>query len=305
MGGKENVGFIGLGLMGRPMCLNLLKAGYRVAAHNRSRPARDAVAAAGAVVPGSARGVAEQSDIVITMLPDSPDVHGVVLGGGGVLEGLRPGGVVIDMSTISPAVTREIAAACRARGVSMLDAPVSGGDVGAAAGTLSIMVGGEPVVFERCLPLLRAMGGTVTRLGPSGSGQAVKLVNQVVGALNMLAMAEGLMLAAGAGVDLDKCLQAISSGAAGSWLLTNRGPQVLVRDWRPGFTVKLQQKDLDLALTLARDTGAPLAGTALVHALYQALLNRELGSEGNHALVKALEYLAGYKIPARQKEQGE
>lgn len=295
---QEKIAFIGLGLMGRPMCLNLLGAGYRVWAHNRSAPAREAVASAGATVPGSAAAAADGADIVITMLPDTPDVRGVVLGEGGVLAAMKPGSVLIDMSTISPAATREIAAAAREKGVAMLDAPVSGGDIGAREGTLSIMVGGESETFARCRPVFEVLGRTINHVGPSGAGQSVKLVNQVIGAVTLLAVSEGLLLAAAAGVDMEKCLAAVSGGAAGSWLLSNRGPQMVARDWRPGFTARLQQKDIELALAMARECGAPLPGTRIVQTLYQALLNRDLGSEGNHALVKALEFLSGKKIPA-------
>ncbi len=290
---RDKVGIIGLGLMGKPMCLNLVRAGFTVAAHNRSRGKLEAVAKEGVATPGTAREVAEKSDVVITVLPDTPDVEKVVLGEGGVLAAMRPGSVLIDMSTISPGFTRDLAARCGEKGIDMLDAPVTGGDVGAIEGTLSIMVGGSEPVLERCRPVLEAMGREITHVGPNGAGQTVKLVNQIVVVGNTLAMAEGLLFARRAGVDPEKAHRAISGGAAGSWMLTHRGPQILERDWRPGFTISLQQKDVRLALEAAEAYGVPLLGTKVVHSLYQALLNRDLGGEGNHALIKALEILAG------------
>ena len=287
------VGIIGLGLMGKPMCFNLLNKGFTVYAHNRSEGKRVEAEQAGARVPGSAREVARNSDVLITMLPDTPDVERVLLGDDGVLDALRPGSVYIDMSTISPAFTRELAGRCAEKGIAMLDAPVTGGDVGAANGTLSIMVGGELAVLDRCRPVLEALGDKITHVGPSGSGQVVKLVNQIVGVGNTLAMAEGLLFARRAGVDPESALRAIEGGAAGSWMLTHRGPQVLADDWAPGFTIELQQKDVRLALEAADACGAPLFAAKTVHSLYQSLLNRGLGHEGNHALIKALEYLSG------------
>ncbi len=289
----EKVGIIGLGLMGLPMCRNLVKNGFTVLAHNRSRGKLDEVEREGVGVPGTARGVAEASDLVITMLPDTPDVRAVVLGKEGVLEGLRPGSVLVDMSTISPEFTRELAGKCEEKKVEMLDAPVTGGDVGAINGTLSIMVGGKAEVVERCRPVFESLGKQLTHVGPAGAGQVVKLVNQIVVVGNTLAMAEGLLFARRAGVDLEKAHRAIEGGAAGSWMLTHRGPQILARDWEPGFTINLQQKDVRLALEAAEEYGVPLFGTKVVHSLYQALLNRDLGGEGNHALIRALEILAG------------
>ncbi|MCA9870566.1 MAG: NAD(P)-dependent oxidoreductase, partial [Anaerolineae bacterium] len=206
--------------------------------------------------------------------------------------------LVIDMSTISPAATRRIASALAEKNVAMLDAPISGGSEGAARGTLSIMVGGAAEDVQRARPVLQTMGKRITHVGPSGAGQTVKLVNQVIVVGNCLAMAEGLMLAQAGGVDLEKCLEAVSGGAAGSWMLSNRGPQILERDWRPGFTIALQQKDLRLVLEAADSVGAPVPGTALVFQLYRTLEARGLSGDGNHALVKALEALAGYEVAA-------
>ena len=220
----------------------------------------------------------------------------VILGERGVISGARPGSLVVDMSTISPSVTREVAERLDEEGLAMLDAPISGGSEGAANGTLSIMVGGAEDQVERAMPAFRAMGKTITHVGPIGAGQTVKLVNQIVVVVNMLAVGEGLLFAEAAGVDLAKTLDAITGGAAGSWMLQNRGPQVIERDWRPGFMIDLQQKDLRLALDAADEMGVPLLGTATVFQLYRTLQRAGLGTEGNHALAKALERLAGFGI---------
>lgn len=296
MSGPTRLGFIGLGIMGRGMAQNLLKAGFQVTLWNRT-PARAApLVEAGATKAASPAEVARASEIVFTCVSDTPDVEAVLLAEGGVLEGAKPGSLVVDMSTISPRATREIAAALHRGGVHLLDAPVSGGSEGAAKGTLSIMVGGDAEQLERALPALRAMGKTITHVGGTGAGQTVKLVNQIVVVVTMLAAAEGLLFAQAAGVDLGTTLEAIRGGAAGSWMLANRGPQVVARDWRPGFTIDLQQKDLRLALEAADEMGVPLIATAEVFQLYRSLQRSGLGGEGNHALAKALERLAGFEI---------
>jgi len=292
----ERIGFIGLGIMGRGMAANILKAGFPLTVWNRTPERTEALAAAGAAVAATPAALAAASDIVITCVSDTPDVQAVILGEDGVLRGAQSGSLVIDMSTISPAVTQEIAAALSARGVAMLDAPVSGGSEGAARGTLSIMVGGAVEALERAIPVLQTMGQRITHVGSTGAGQTVKLVNQVIVVGNCLAMAEGLMLAQAGGVDLEKALEAVSGGAAGSWMLSNRGPQILARDWRPGFTIDLQQKDLRLVLEAADAVGTPVPGTALVFQLYRTLEARGLGGDGNHALIKALEALAGFEV---------
>jgi len=292
----ERIGFIGLGIMGRGMAANILKAGFPLTVWNRTPERTEALAAAGAAVAATPAALAAASDIVITCVSDTPDVQAVILGEDGVLGGAQSGSLVIDMSTISPAVTQEIAAALSARGVAMLDAPVSGGSEGAARGTLSIMVGGAVEALERAIPVLQTMGQRITHVGSTGAGQTVKLVNQVIVVGNCLAMAEGLMLAQAGGVDLEKALEAVSGGAAGSWMLSNRGPQILARDWRPGFTIDLQQKDLRLVLEAADAVGTPVPGTALVFQLYRTLEARGLGGDGNHALIKALEALAGFEV---------
>ena len=290
----EQIGFIGLGIMGQGMARNLLRAGFDLVVWNRTRSKMDALVSEGASAAGSPAELARACDIVITCVSDTPDVEAVVLGENGAIHGLREGSLLIDMSTISPKVTREIAARLAEREVHMLDAPVSGGSEGAARGTLSIMVGGEADQVSRAMPILEAMGKTITHVGGHGAGQTVKLVNQILVVVNMLAVGEGLLFAQAGGLDLQKTLDAVTQGAAGSWMLSNRGPQVIARDWRPGFTIDLQQKDLRLVLEAADENGVPLLGTALVFQLYRTLQQAGLGSEGNHALVKALERLAGF-----------
>ena len=292
MATNERIGFIGLGIMGRPMAKNLLKAGFSLTVWNRSRPGIDALVAEGAREAGSPREVAERSDVVITILGDSPDTEAVALGEHGIVAGAHDGLVHIDMSTISPAVTRAIAERYAAAGIEMLDAPVSGGEQGAINGILSIMCGGKQDVFERCQPVFEALGKTIVYCGPSGSGQIVKLCNQVIVGLNNLAMSEALVLARKAGVEPATMLQAVSAGAASSWALQNLGPRVLAGDFKPGFKIAHQQKDLRLALELAHQGSTPLPGTALVHQLFAALEAEGLGEAGTQALVKALEKLA-------------
>jgi len=290
---NERIGFIGLGTMGKPMARNLMKAGYVLAVHNRSRGAIDELASEGAVPADSPLEVARASDVVITMLPDSPDVEQVVLGPNGLLQGAASGLVVIDMSTISPRVARSVYGASRERGVSFLDAPVSGGETGAKAATLSIMVGGDREALERCGPVLEALGKSIVYMGESGSGQAAKLCNQVICALTILAVSEGLLLGKKAGLDPETLLSAVTGGAAASWMLSNLGPKMTASDWRPGFKVMLQQKDLRLALETARDLGLPLPGTALVGELFRAVQAHGRGADGTQALITALEDLAG------------
>ncbi len=295
---RERVGFIGLGIMGRGMARNILKAGFPLRVWNRTASRMDELVVEGAGPASSPGDLAFHSDIIITCVSDTPDVEQVLLGEGGVIHGARPGSLVIDMSTISPQATQRIAAQLAERHIHMLDAPVSGGSEGAARGTLSIMVGGDVTQFERALPVFQAMGTTITHLGPIGAGQTTKLVNQILVVGHALAMSEALLFAQAGGVDLRKALEAVSGGAAGSWMLSNRGPQILARDWRPGFTIDLQQKDLRLVLQEADRLGVPLPGTALIHQLYRTLQARGLGHEGNHALIKALENLAGIEIGA-------
>jgi 3-hydroxyisobutyrate dehydrogenase len=292
----EKVGFIGLGIMGQGMARNLLKAGFSVAVWNRTSSRMEPLVEAGAKAGQSPADVAAQSDITVICVSDTPDVEAVITGKNGVIEGARSGSLVIDCSTISPIVTQELSKTLAQQGVAMLDAPISGGSEGAAKGTLSIMVGGEANDFERALPVLEAMGQKITHVGASGAGQTVKLINQILVVGNTLGMCEALLFGQAGGVDLQKALEAVSAGAAGSWMLSNRGPQILDRDWRPGFTIDLQLKDIRLVLDAADKLGVPVPGTSLIFQLYRTLQAQELGGEGNHALIKALEHLAGFEI---------
>ncbi len=292
----EKIGFIGLGIMGGGMAHNLLKAGFDVTVWNRTAVRMEPLIAAGAKAGSSPADVAAHSDVILVCVSDTPDVEAVILGADGVIESAKAGSLVVDHSTISPTATKEIAAQLSAKGVYMLDAPISGGSEGAAKGTLSIMVGGDAAQFARALPVFQAMGKTITHVGGTGAGQTVKLVNQILVVVTMLGVAEALLFAEAGGLDLAKTLTAVSGGAAGSWSLSNRGPQMVQRDWRPGFTIDLQQKDLRLVLEAADQFGVPTLGTGMVFQLYRTLQQQGLGGDGNHALVKALENLAGMEI---------
>jgi 3-hydroxyisobutyrate dehydrogenase len=290
------IGFIGLGIMGRGMARNLLRAGFALKVWNRTAARMAELSGDGAIATTSPAALAAGCDLVITCVSDTPDVEQVLFGAEGACHGIAAGAVVVDMSTISPQATRQFAGRLAAQGVAMLDAPVSGGSEGAARGTLSIMVGGDAAVLERVRPALAAMGTTITHVGAIGAGQTVKLVNQILVVGHAMAMGEALLFAQAGGVDLERALQAVVGGAAGSWMLANRGPQILRRDWRPGFTIDLQQKDVRLVLAAADEVGAPLPMTAQIYQLYRTLQARGLGHEGNHALVKALEELAGFAV---------
>jgi 3-hydroxyisobutyrate dehydrogenase len=296
---SDRVGFIGLGIMGTGMTRNLLRANVDLTVYNRTPERMQPLADAGAATAASPAALAASADVVFVCVSDTPDVEQVLLGGDGVLQGARPGTLVVDMSTISPRATRELAERLREAEVAMLDAPVSGGSEGAAKGTLSIMVGGEAADLERARPYLGAMGSTITHVGPVGAGQSCKLVNQILVVVNMLAAAEALVFAEAAGLDLERTLEAVTAGGAGSWMLANRGPQVIRRDWRPGFTIDLQQKDLRLVIEAADENAAPVLATSTVFQLYRALQREGLGAEGNHALVKALERLSGITVEQR------
>ena len=282
------VGFVGLGIMGAPMAANLLRAGFAVTVWNRTPGRADPLVAAGAALVASPREVAEASEVTLSCVTNSLDVEAVALGPDGVIEGAAAGSTYIDCSTISPEVARRVAAALAAKGVSMLDAPVSGGDVGAKAATLAIMVGGEAATFERCLPVLQAMGKTIVHAGPSGAGQVVKLCNQVAGGLNLLAMAEAIALARAAGVEPEKMLEVVGAGAAGSWMLSNLAPRAVRGDFAPGFMVDLMQKDLGLVLETAAGESLPLLGTALVQQLFRILQAQGRGADGTQAIVDAV-----------------
>jgi len=293
---KPTVGFIGLGIMGKPMARNLIRAGHPLTVWNRSAPGIAALVTEGATAARNAREVAERSDVVITMVGYAEDVEKVALGPGGIVEGAHAGLVHIDMSTIAPDVTRGIADRLAAAGAEMLDAPVSGGEQGAIDGTLSIMVGGDEATFARCLPLFEAMGKKAVYCGLSGSGQVVKLCNQVIVGLNNLAVCEALVLCVKAGVDPRRMLDAVGAGAASSWAVHNLAPKMLDRDFRAGFKIEHQQKDLRYAIATAGSIRAPLPGTMMVHELFALLEDEGLGGEGTQALVKALEGLAGVTV---------
>ena len=297
--GSTQIGFVGLGIMGAPMALNLIKAGFSLKVYNRTdRPRVQAVVDAGAkrvVTPAAA---ADGSDVIITIVTDTPDAEEVILGEDGVLQNADVGATVIDMSTISPRVTRDIAATLREKGVHMLDAPVSGGDVGAQEGTLSIMVGGEQSVFDDCLPVFEAMGKYINLIGGNGAGQTTKACNQIAVSGANLAMAEALMLAAASDLDVGKVVDAISGGAAGSWQLTNLGPRILKGDFAPGFMVRLQQKDLKLVLEAANDVKLALPGVSLAHQFFNIVERLGCADEGTQALIKAYEAQAGTEARA-------
>jgi 3-hydroxyisobutyrate dehydrogenase len=292
----DTIGWIGLGIMGAPMARNLLTTGYEVVAWNRSAERLDAAVAGGAQRAASPADVASRSDVVIACVTASADLEAVATGPGGAIEGIREGSVFVDMSTISPAVTREVAAKFEERGVAMLDAPISGGEQGAIDGTLSIMAGGPAEALERVRPAFEVMGSTITHCGPSGSGQTVKLCNQIAVSVNNLAMAEALVFCQRSGVDPSTMLSAITQGAAGSWQLSNLGPKVVARDFAPGFKVGLQQKDLRLALEAADGLRTPLVGVSLVHQLFAAVERAHGADVGTQALVRAIEGLAGAEV---------
>ncbi|RNM04533.1 2-hydroxy-3-oxopropionate reductase [Dickeya undicola] len=290
------IGFIGLGIMGKPMSKNLIKAGYSLVVLDRNSAAVAEVVAAGATSAETAKAVAEQSDIVITMLPNSPHVKDVVLGENGVIEGARKGTVVIDMSSIAPLASREIAAALAEKGVDMLDAPVSGGEPKAIDGTLSVMVGGDKAVFDRCYDIMKSMAGSVVHTGDIGAGNVTKLANQVIVALNIAAMSEALVLATKAGVNPDLVYQAIRGGLAGSTVLDAKAPMVMDRNFKPGFRIDLHIKDLANALDTSHGVGAQLPLTAAVMEMMQALKADDLGSADHSALACYYEKLAKVEV---------
>ncbi len=288
------LGFIGLGTMGHGMAANLLMDGNNLTVWNRTPEKAVDLVCEVAIDPIE---LGKTCDVVFICVSDTPDVEEVVFGDAGVIHGLAPGTVLVDHSTISPGGTKLFAARAADSGVSWVDAPVSGGSEGAVNGTLAAMVGGPGEAVERVRPFMEAYSKTITHIGEeAGSGQMAKAVNQVLVVLNELAASEALLLAQGAGLDLRTTLAAVEGGAAGSWMLSNRGPQMIARDWKPGFTIDLQQKDLRIVLDSADELGIPLPGVSLVFQLYRALQTRGLGSEGNHALVKALEGLAGVEL---------
>ncbi|MGB9725016.1 MAG: NAD(P)-dependent oxidoreductase [Nitrososphaeria archaeon] len=290
------IGFIGLGIMGKPMAKNLIKAGFPLTVWNRTASKMNELIEMGAKGASSPKEVAEKSNVIITMLTDSPDVEEVILGPSGVIEGVKKGSIVIDMSTISPKVARKIASRLAEVGVEMLDAPVTGGEIGAINATLSIMVGGNYETFQKCLPIFQALGKRVTYMGPNGNGQITKLCNQIMCVMNLQGVCEGLILAAKAGLDLDKLLEVLTGGAANSWMLSNLGPKMVKGDMEPGFKIATQQKDLRLVLETAAELNVPLPGTAIVQQMFRIAEAEGLSEKGTQALIKAMEKIAGYRI---------
>jgi 3-hydroxyisobutyrate dehydrogenase len=282
--------------MGSGMSMNLIKAGFPVSVWNRTTSKMAPLVEAGAKAVNSPKEVAETSDIIISIVTDSPDVEEVILGSEGVIHGASAGDIMIDMSTISPAVTRRIADKLRSKGVLMLDAPVSGGAIGARDGTLSIMVGGNTKTFQEVLPVFEAMGKTITHVGGNGMGQTVKLVNQILVGTTMLGVAEALMFAKKSGVDLERCHAAVSGGAAGSWQLTNNGARLLNGDMEPGFKIKDYLKDLRLIMEAAAQVKMPLVETSVVHQMFRSIEAEGLTQKGTQAVIKAIEKLAGEKL---------
>ncbi len=297
--GKTKVGFVGLGIMGAPMALNMMKAGYELKVYNRTdRPRVQEVVDAGGQRIDTPQAAAEGSDVIVSIVTDTPDMEAVILGEDGIIHGAAAGATVIDMSTVSPRVTQEVAAKLAEKGVNMLDAPVSGGDVGAQQGTLSIMVGGDQAVFDECLPVFESMGKNINLIGGNGAGQTTKLCNQIAVSVNNLAMAEALMLAAASDLDVQKVLDAISGGAAGSWQLSNLGPRILQGDFAPGFMVNLQQKDLKLVLQAANDVKLALPGAGMAHQYFNIVERAGFADEGTQALIKAYEMQANKEARA-------
>jgi 2-hydroxy-3-oxopropionate reductase len=292
----ERVGFVGLGIMGKPMARNLVDAGHELTVHNRSPEKANELGEAGATVAKSPKDVAENTDIIITMLPDSPQVSEVVAGEGGVLEGITEGSLIVDMSTISPVVTEELSEAVKEKGASMLDAPVSGGDVGAIEGTLSIMVGGEEADFHRAKPLFEAMGKTITHVGPVGAGQVTKAANQVVVALTIEAVAEALVLGSAGGVAPEKVLEVLSGGLAGNKVMEVKREKFLSHKFDPGFRSELHHKDLGIALAAGREYGVVLPVTAVVDQMLLAMRKKGWGGEDHSALLRIIEDLSQHEI---------
>lgn len=290
------IGYIGLGLMGKSMARNILKAGFELVVHNRSRPAVDELVSEGAKAAVSPADVAGQVDVVITNLPDSPDVEKVVLGPGGVIEAARPGLIFVDHSTIKPAAARRISDMLGQKGVLCLDAPVSGGDIGARQGTLTIMVGGPAEALEKVMPVLLAEGKTITHIGEAGAGQIAKAANQIMVAAQMVAMAELLIFAKKAGADPVKVVEAIRGGAAQCWTLDVKPPRLFQGNRQPGFKAYLQAKDLNIIMETAREYGIPLPSAALDAQLYTSMLQLGLGELDNSAVIAVIESLAGVAL---------
>lgn len=290
------VGYIGLGLMGKSIARNILRAGFPLVVHNRSRAAVDELAGEGAGVAVSPAEVAAQVDVVFTNLPDTPDVEKVAFGTGGIIEGAHAGLVFVDNSTIKPIAAREIAERMLAKGVLCLDAPVSGGDIGARNGTLAIMVGGPEEALEKVMPIFQAMGKTITHVGEAGAGQIAKAANQIMVAAQMVAMGELLIFAKKAGADPQKVIEAIRGGAAQCWTLDVKPPRLFSGNRAPGFKAAMQSKDMGIVLETAREYGIPLPSAAVDAQLFSAMLQMGLGQQDNSAVIAVLEALAGQEL---------
>lgn len=293
------IGYIGLGLMGKSIARNILKAGYPLVVHNRSRAAVDELVAEGARAAFSPAEVASQVDVVFTNLPDSPDVEKVALGANGILEGAHAGLIFVDNSTIKPATARLIAERLAAKGVLCLDAPVSGGDIGARDGTLAIMIGGPAEALEKVRPVFEVMGKTITHVGDSGAGQIAKAANQIMVAAQMVAMSELMIFAQKAGADPQKVVEAIRGGAAQCWTLDVKPPRLFAGNRQPGFKAYMQAKDMNIVLETARQYGMPLTAAALHSQLFNAMVENDMGDLDNSAVIAMVEMLAGVKLQAQ------
>jgi 2-hydroxy-3-oxopropionate reductase len=291
------VGYIGLGLMGKSIARNILKAGFPIVVHNRSRAAVDELVAEGATAANSPKEVAEQVDVTFTNLPDTPDVEKVVLGENGIIEGAHAGLIYVDNSTIKPAAARRIAERLSEKNVFALDAPVSGGDIGARNATLTVMVGGEASALEKAMPVLQAMGKTITHVGDSGAGQVAKAANQIMVAAQMVAMGELLVFSKKAGVDPRKVVEAIKGGAAQCWTLDVKPPRLFAGNREPGFKAHMQLKDLKIILETAQEYNIPVPGTTENTKLFQQMIDLDMGELDNSAVVSVIEKMAGVEIP--------
>ncbi len=294
-----NIGFIGLGIMGKPMARNLIKAGHQLAVYDLVPERVREAAEFGASRGESAKDVAARSQVTFTMVPDGPEVEAAILGDSGALAGAGPGTVIVDMSSISPLVAQKIGAACSAKGIEFLDAPVSGGEPKAIDGTLAIMVGGRQETFEKVLPLFQAMGSSATLTGPVGAGNVTKLANQIMVAVNIAAMGEALVLATKAGLDPEVVFNAVKGGLAGSTVLNAKAPMVISRNFKPGFRIRLHQKDLRNALLAAEDMKVSLPFTSLAQQVLMALMNEGRGDLDHGAIATFIEDMAKVQIKKR------
>ena len=292
----QHIGLVGLGIMGKPMARNLMKAGHSLTVYDVVGSAVEEIATEGAAAASSSSEVARACPVVITMVPDSADSEAAILGPGGVLEGADAGSTVIDMSSIAPGSSQKIAAACEAQGVDFLDAPVSGGEPGAVSGTLAIMVGGRQEVFDRCRPIFEAVGSSIVLCGGYGAGNTTKLANQIIVAANIEALAEGLVLASKAGLDPNTVFEAIKGGLAGSNVMNAKAPMMIAGDFKPGFRIRLHQKDLHNALLTGKELGVPLPVTGLVQQMLGSLMNDGNADSDHSAIARFLESMAGVTI---------